>query len=367
MKDIKLETAISRCKDEIAKFNKKTFKVLFFVYDTKGVPSGSLTYIYKTAYALKKEGYNVHLLHSETEFVGVGDWLGEKYASLPHIQMGTEGLAITTSDFLFIPEIYSNVMADTKELPCKRIVIMQNFDFMTELIPVGATWSDLKIDTFVSTSTKLAERVRDVFPNTKYYVVEPCVAKEFNKNGVEDKLVVNIISKDNGDINAIVKPFKWKFPMYGFVAFRHLAGKSKEDFAEALKESAITVWNDPFTDFGISALEAMACGNIVIGKIPESEPEWMFENETLKDNGLWYYNTKDVPSLIAKAVQTYLYNAVPNEMKESMSETVSKYTEDSFISNVKTTYKDIFVERETELRETLSRLVKKLEESKTEE
>lgn len=62
----------------------------------------------------------------------------------------------------------------------------------------------------------------------------------------------------------------------------------------------------------------MACGNIVIGKIPESEPEWMFEDNVLKDNGLWYYNTNDVHALIAKAVQTYLYNAVPSEMYSSM-------------------------------------------------
>lgn len=155
----------------------------------------------------------------------------------------------------------------------------------------------------------------------------------------------------------------WKYPIYGFVSFKRVAGLSKEEFAQALKNSPITIWNDPFTDFGISAIEAMACGNIVIGKIPESEPEWLLDsNSEIKNNGLWYYNNNDVHSLIAKAIQTYLYNLVPEEIKNSMSETVSAYSEDKFIQNVKELYiGQIFKERENEFRTTLQQLINKQE------
>lgn len=360
--------AITRCKEEIAKFNKKTFKVMFFVYDTKGAPSGSLTYIYKTAYTLKNEGYNVLILHNEKDFVGVKGWLGDKYASLPHLSMGKDSLSVSASDILFIPEVFSNVMSETKNLPCQRIVIMQNFDLITELLPFGVSFSNYKIDTFITTSEKLANKTNEVFRNMKHYIVPPVISSEFSPAKEKNKLIVGIITKDKSDINAIIKPFKLKFPMYGFVSFKQLANMSKENFAEKLKECAITVWNDPFTDFGISAVESMACGNIVIGKIPESEPEWMFDENGVKDNGLWYYNTRDAHMLIAKAVNSYLYNEIPEQIIENMNKTVSQYSEDNFEKNVKEVYiNQIFKEREEELRKTLEVLINDSEKVNSEE
>ena len=42
--------------ESISKLKDKTFKVYFFVLDTKGNPSGSLEYIYHTALSLKNHG-----------------------------------------------------------------------------------------------------------------------------------------------------------------------------------------------------------------------------------------------------------------------------------------------------------------------
>ena len=69
------ETVISRIKDEIDKIDKKTNTIYFFVIDTKGNPSGSLSYIYNLALILSKNGYNIGMLYQEDEeFVGVKDW-----------------------------------------------------------------------------------------------------------------------------------------------------------------------------------------------------------------------------------------------------------------------------------------------------
>ena len=80
-KDLKV---IENIEKEISKIDKKENRIFFFVIDTKGVPSGSLEYIYNLALILKEEGYNVSMLHTEEEFVGVGAWLDERYANLPH-------------------------------------------------------------------------------------------------------------------------------------------------------------------------------------------------------------------------------------------------------------------------------------------
>ena len=66
------------------------------------------------------------MIHNEKDFIGVGDWLGEEYANLPHANVEKENVSISASDFLFIPEIFANVMMQTKKLPCKRVILVQN-------------------------------------------------------------------------------------------------------------------------------------------------------------------------------------------------------------------------------------------------
>ena len=91
-KDLKVIENINK---EIEKIDKKTNRIYFFVLDTKGVPSGSLEYIYNLAMILHENEYNVTMLHTEEEFEGVGSWLGEKFASLPHANVN--GGDISTS------------------------------------------------------------------------------------------------------------------------------------------------------------------------------------------------------------------------------------------------------------------------------
>jgi hypothetical protein len=65
---------IENINKEISRIDKKENKLYFFVIDTKGVPSGSLEYIYNPALIAKGEGYDVAMLHTEEEFEGVESW-----------------------------------------------------------------------------------------------------------------------------------------------------------------------------------------------------------------------------------------------------------------------------------------------------
>ena len=48
-------------------------------------------------------------------------------------------------------------------------------------------------------------------------------------------MIINIISKEQSDINKIIKPFYWKYPMYKWVSFRDLRGFPKEIYSQYLK------------------------------------------------------------------------------------------------------------------------------------
>lgn len=364
MENSKQIDVISKIENELKKLEDKKFNIFFYILDSKGNPSGSLKYIYETAIQLQEMGYNVQMLHNENEFVGVSEWLGEKYASLPHANIENDKINISPSDFLIIPEIFSNVMTQTKKLPCKRIALLQNFNYLTEFIPVGVTWDDLGIYDVITTTKKQEEMIKEVFPNIRSHIVRPSIHSVFREEIEPKKLIVNIIAKNQSDVNRIVKPFYWKAPIYKWVTFRDLRGLSENEFADALRESAITIWVDTDTYFGYSPLEAMKCGNIVIGKIPEIIPEWMEENGELKDNGLWFSEMKDIHILLANVINAWIYDKVPDTLMNNIKEMKNAYSLEEQINDIKKVYvNDLFEQRKNEFKVLLAQLNKKNEKN----
>lgn len=359
----KISIMKSRIEEHISKLEKKDFSMYFYVIDTKGNPSGSLSYIYDIAWGLKEMGYNVNMLHNEEEFVGVEEWLGKEYSDLPHFNIEKNSIDISPSDFLFIPEIYSNVMSATKKLPCQRIAILQNFDRMTEFIPFGSTWNDLGISKAITTSENNAKRLKTYFPYIDVNVITPKLSKVFYKNNEIKKLIINIVTKDSNDINKIVKPFFWQYPMYRWVAFRDLRGMNREDFSKALQESAITIWVDNDTDFGYVPLEAMKCGSIVLGKMPNTIPEWMIDGDNLRNAGVWVDDFVSIPTVLASVIRTWTMDEIPDELQKNADEIVSNYTQGKQLQDIKNIIVDkIINDRKSEFITTLEKLNNELKD-----
>ena len=335
MKDNKEEKALNRVLNEISKIEKKENNVFFFVLDTKGNPSGSLEYIYKLAMIAKNEGFKVGMLYQtidkNDEFVGVEGWLGSEYVSLPHYDISNNDVEITPSDILFIPEIFSNVMNQTKKLPCKRIAILQNYDYLIEQMPFSAQWGDFGILEAITNTEYNSKLIKDVFPYVKTNVITPYIDNIFGQTKEPKKMVVNIVASDQSDINRIVKPFYWKFPTFKWVSFRDLRGLPKEKFAESLREAAITIWVDDNTSFGYSALEAIKSGSIVIAKVPNTPLKWMDEDNgenvgKLRNCCIWFDNLNDVQRVIASAVRSWITDNVPTTLTDEANKVKELYT-----------------------------------------
>lgn len=343
-------TAISRIENEINKIVNKESMIYFFVLDTKGNPSGSLEYIYKLALILKENDYKVGMLYQEDdEFIGVGEWLGETYASIPHYDIAKDEISVSPSDILFIPEIFSNIMVQTKKLPCKRIVILQNYDFMLEQMPLSAQWGDLGIMEAVCNTELNADLIKEVFPYVKTNVIKPYIDPMFGTTNEPKKLIINIVSKDQSNINKIIKPFYWKYPMYKWVSFRDLRGFPKELYAQYLRESCATIWVDDDTSFGYTPLEAMKSGSIVMAKTTNLTQEWMEnpETSTLNDSCLWFDTFHEVHKMIASVIRAWITDNVPNEIFDAAKQSLSLYSKENttdswlkYIDGVLTTRKE---------------------------
>lgn len=334
----KEEKALKRVKEEIDKISKKENNVFFFVLDTKGVPSGSLEYIYNLAMIAKNDGYKVSMLYQsidkDDKFVGVKDWLGEDYANIPHYDIAKDDVEITPSDILFIPEIFANVMNQTKKLPCKRIAIFQNYDFLVEQMPFAAQWGDFGILEAITNTEHNSELLKDIFPYVKTKVISPYIDKIFGTTIEPKKMIVNIVASDPEDVNRIVKPFYWKYPSFKWVSFRDLRGFSKERFANSLREAAITIWIDDKTSFGYSALEAMKSGAIVIAKIPDEPLKWMNEDNensvgTLRNCCIWFDDFHTVHRAIANVVRAWITDKVPDKIFEEAKKVNELYPFDT--------------------------------------
>lgn len=336
--DKKEEKALKRVKQEIEKIDKNKNSVYFFVLDTKGNPNGNLQYIYDLAFIAKNEGYNVGMLYQsmdkKDEFVGVKDWLGEEYASIPHYDIAKNEVDVGPADILFIPEIFANVMNQTKKLPCKRIAIFQNYDYLVEQMPFAVQWGDFGIMNAITNSNANAELLKDIFPYVKTKIINPFIGKMFGTTSEPKKMIVNIVANDQEDINRIIKPFYWKYPSFKWVSFRDLRGFSKEQFAKALSEAAITVWIDRNSSFGYSALEAMKSGSIVIAKVPDDTLDWMKEEDEksiarLGNCCIWFDDIHTVQKAIANVVRAWITDKVPAEIVKAEKETSEKYSFDT--------------------------------------
>jgi glycosyltransferase involved in cell wall biosynthesis len=366
----KNEVVIKRIEDAIENLKNKNFNIFFFIVDSKNVPNGSMNYIYQMAKALHDKEYNVTMCYqlddeysagelAELEakgqvpdgirrFVGVEEWLGEEYSSLHHMNIQKEEWQIGPADIIFIPEVFSSIMYQTfkNKVPCKRYVILQNFGYVTEFIPFGHQWATYGIDHVVTNTAANAELINRLFPYTKEHttVLPPYIQGFFRKPVKAKKLIVNIIAKNQDDINRIMKPFYWKYPVYQFVSFQDLRGLPKKEFAEQLQEGCITIWLDEYTPFGYSALEAMRCGNIVIGKVPQIIPDWMTD-----ENGVWFTDINDVPDILAKVVATVLEDEIPEQMEKAMDETAKLFTYETYEKNIDRFIEQAIQERINEL------------------
>lgn len=356
-KDLKV---IENINSEISKIDKKENKIFFFVIDTKGVPSGSLRYIYNLALILKEGGYDVNMLHTEDEFVGVESWLGKKYSELPHDNVNKGEISTSPSDILFIPEIFSQVMNQTRNLPCKRVIILQNYDYVVEQMPYSVQLGDFGILEGITNSTYQAAELNESFPYVKLTKVTPFISSVFGNTNEPKDMVVGIVAKDQSDIKKVVKPFYWKYPMLKWVSFKDLRNMSETEFATQLRKCAVTVVIDETASFGYTALEAIKSGSITLCKVPETEPDWMStEDGTLPNCCVWFSDYDTLHKQLASVVRSWITDNVPTVLKEEGEKILERYSKDKTASEINGYVTSVLERRKKEMQELITQVKSK--------
>jgi len=372
-----IENQISQLKDVIGNLENKNFKLYFFTLDTKGNPTAGIANIYEHVKMLNELGYKSYILHEKNDYKlrgdengqGIADWLGEEYANLPHASIEGQELLISPSDFIIIPEIFSNIMDQVKGFPCKKIVFSQSYDYLLELLPIGKRWDfDYGFNDVITTSNKQANYVKSLFPSVKTHIVPLSIPEYFKPSGKPKTPVIAVLTRNAGDATKLAKSFYLQFPIYKWVTFKELRGLSRQKFATELEKCCLAVWIDDQAGFGTFPLEAMECNTPVIGKMPNMLPEWMENMEpngeiSVKNNGVWTNTTLNIPELIATYLKIWLEDAVPSDLLESMAESKGQYTVEAQKQAINNVYGAIFENRTSELKITLEKLEDTLKET----
>jgi biopolymer transport protein ExbD len=341
----KLEKSINNMKE-------KKSRIYFITQDTKGNAKASVRYIYQMAMALKKDGYNSIILHEKPEYYGVSEWLGEEYMTLEHRAIEGTSLEVSPDDLIIIPEIYGFIMDQITKLPCGKVVLSQAFDHVFETLQPGQTWSHLGFYKCITTSNKQKELIESVMRSVSVDVVEPAISDVFVKNEFPPKTIVNIHTRDHRDTTNLIKTFYAKFPQYRWITFRDLRGLTETEFAEAMKDSFISIWIDQTSSFGTFPLESMKMGIPVLGLVPDTIPTWMNE-----DNGLWVNNKTIIVDVLSDFIQNWLEDNLNPELFANMDKTMESIsTVDKFEVNTINLFSRMFESRITSFEDQLSKL-----------
>ena len=164
--------------------------------------------------------------------------------------------------------------------------------------------------------------------NVSFSIIEPVISEVFEKQELPPKTIISIHTREHRDTVNLVKTFYSKFPQYRWITFRDMRGLSEVEFANAMKESFVSVWVDPTSGFGTFPLESMKMGIPVIGLTPNLVPEWMNE-----DNGIWINNVNMLPDVIADVIQNWLEDNLNPELYNEMEKTITKYTDVTNFNN----------------------------------
>lgn len=340
------------------KIVEKKSKFLFCVPEAQN-PVASVYEIYFHATVVKKMGYEVIIMVEKGDYV-VPVWIEKELTDHKHMPMSDPKLMVGPEDIMIIPELYSNIMEQTKNLPCLRVGLLQSVDYMLNGLIPGTDWKSFGINDIITTSPTIKEWVETFYGNKfniKTYDVG--IPDYFKKSELPQKPVISVVGRNANEISKLVKLFFTRYPQYNWVTFDPMVTKSKPpqpmrrvDFAKRLQQNFAAVWVDRIASFGTFPLECMKSGTVPICLKPDIMPEYMIERDAdgkpikaVEGGGVWTDNYYDLPLLIGEVLVKFLDDAITPELYENMDKIAGKYTQEASEAQLNEIYNGFIEER----------------------
>lgn len=337
----------------LERLENKVSCVYFLTYDTKNNPRASVKYIYDLALILNKNGINTKLLVEDQSYSGVQHWLGDEYKDIEFIPIKGTNLELNVDDILVVPEYYSNALTQLSDIKCTKVMLVQQKDYIFDTLPIGTKWASYGFDKVITTTEGSKKYILEFFPESLVYVIPPIIGDNFKPSDMPLKPNIAISVRDRNIQKRITSEFYLKYPQLRWVTFKDMVQLTYQDFSDVLKECFVSVWIDDESTFGTFPLESMKCEIPVIGKIPDTEPDW------LSENSMWTYDITKIVELLGVYTLSWLEGIeINDEVKTKMKETLLPYSESITEANIVSIFTSLRNKRIELLQKTLEKLTK---------
>jgi glycosyltransferase involved in cell wall biosynthesis len=312
----KLESALGRLQ------NSESI-VYFLTYDTKNNARASVKHIYDLALTLNENGITSKILVEDKTYTGVDGWLGDKYKQLEVLTIKDDKIEINVDDTIVVPEYYGNTLQQLMNIKCIKVLLIQQKEYIYESLPIGSRFSDFGFDRIITTTEASKKYIMEYFPESLVFIIPPIIEDIFEPITLPLKPYVAISIRDRSTHRKLISEFYLKFPQLRWITFRDMVSMPYEDFAHNLKECMVSLWVDNDSTFGTFPLESMKCGVPVVGKIPNTEPDW------LSENGMWTYDEGNLVELLGTYILAWVEGIeLTQEVKDKMKETLLPYNKE---------------------------------------
>lgn len=326
----KVEEKIQKINEGIEKLKNKDFNILFVVPDTKGNGRASVSYIYRQAMVLHNAGYKVKILTEKKDYISPVTWMGDDISALEHISIENGDLKVSAVDILVIPEIFGAMLEQITQLPVDKFLLVQMYEHLLAPFAPGKSWVDFNVYQTITTSNTVAEMIMGLEPSAQITnFISPYIPEFFRPSEKLSKPIIAIHCRDQKKAARLIKTFYLKYPLFKFIAFKDMHNMTEQNFADQLKECAVSVWIDEDSTFGTFPVESIKCNVPVIGKIPNIIPEWLND-----DNGLWVYDENQIVDIIFSYMKNWLEDSVPENYKNVYKTMEGKYEFEAFQKSV---------------------------------
>ncbi len=367
----------------INRLENNKFKIYYYC-PAMNVPSGGIGAIFKQAKILKDAGYDIVVLfeprvdpkasqiesQKRNKRIEIFErfnptWIGADLDGINIKCLGDgmikysdnttekcEKIIMNPDDFIIIPEGFPNVMEKFAQIPCKKIVFAQSWYYILNSLSVNQNWHMYGIKDVISISDGITEYLNAIMPGLKIQQYSQSIDRNlFKRKHYTDKFpkIAFMPGRSQDAILKtfnVIKTFYSFYPQYRWVRFDELKQLSKEDFAERLGESALTLYTDEIAGFGTMPLEAMSLGTHVVGWTPLGGKEYMHQG-----NGFWAHNGDifQLAELLGIAMEKYLNGELDEPtIIEEYDKTLERYTPEKEKESILNIYKQYIHERISE-------------------
>jgi len=310
---------IQKLIEAIGRLDSNESVIYFLTYDTKNNPRAAVKHIYDMALTLNNNGYKAKILVEDKTYGGT-PWLGDTYNTIEVVSIKDDKPEIKLDDTIVVPEYYSNVLQQLTNIKCSKVMLVQQKNYIFETLPVGSRWIDFGFDRVITTTEESKKYILQVFPEALVFIIPPIIGDNFSPSETPIKPLVAINCRDRVIHRRLISEFYLKYPQLRFITFRDMVQMNYNDFSDALKECVVSLWVDNESTFGTFPLESMKSAVPVIGKIPDTEPDW------LSENGMWTDDTNKLVDILGTFLLSWLDGIdLTDEVKTKMKDTLLPY------------------------------------------